>query len=167
MLIRDQLSAVMVALPVLLAMVAVVVFPIWWRRRWYARRERAELAANEELIGSELTRQVAHCLEGGLIIAFVHRDYCGFGLRLAEGRFIYGPVHDGELLAPSEFLTSGRASQERLEFADFAAFETWLAAQTTNTLAGDGNQRLTRRRLLEAVKFCRQQPKERWPTYSG
>ena len=122
-------------------------------------------------IGKELSERTAELLQQGLQLCYRHRDYCGMGLRAFEGTFVYGAVQDGHLLTPRESQEERAAypnrRDERTEFATAALFIIWLSQQCDASLAGDGNQRLTRTRLLKAHDFCRNSPRERWPDYAG
>lgn len=140
---------------------------IYYLRKKRERDAEAERLEEQTAFGNDLATQIATYLEGGLVIAFHHRDYCGVGLRFAEGRYIYAHVTDGELPTPTELAAWGWNSNERQEFTSREAFVSWLASQTTLALAGDHNQRLTRKRLLDAAAFCSKQPIERWSTYAG
>lgn len=152
----------LIAMP--LPTIAGVVIYLIWRRRHIIAMQAVE---GSRSIGTDLANQIAEYLEGGLILAFRHKEYCGVGLRFAEGRYVYGHVADGDLPTPTEFAEWGWSSYERREFLDRASFVSWLATETTNSLAGDGNQRLTRGRLVDAARFCSQHPKEQWPRYAG
>ncbi|WP_226467616.1 hypothetical protein [Luteimonas panaciterrae] len=49
---------------------------------------------SDAAVGAELATKEAQLLEAGEMLAYRHRDYCGMGLRYAEGRFICGEVDD-------------------------------------------------------------------------
>ena len=93
------------------------------------------------------------------------------GLRESDGTFVYGALQDGHLLTPRESREQLAAypnhRDERTEFPNAELFITWLAQQCDTSLAGDGNQRLTRTRLLKAHDFCQNNPQARWPDYAG
>jgi hypothetical protein len=97
--------------------------------------------------GAMLAGQLADALDRGVAVTYVHRDYCGMGLVRRPDGYAYGPVYDGDLLDSTVFPTR-------------AAFIAWLAVQSDATLSGrDGpapfdwdNQRITRARLLDALK---------------
>lgn len=96
--------------------------------------------------GATLAGQVVDALDRGVTVAYAHRDYCGMGLGRGDSGYVYGPVHDGQLLEETVFETR-------------EALAAWLAQQSDATLSGResplpfewDNQRLTRTRLLEAV----------------
>jgi|688.fasta_scaffold310236_2 hypothetical protein len=96
--------------------------------------------------GPDLAEALADALDRGVAVLYRHRDYCGMGLsRLSDG-YAYGPVYDGDLFDETLFSTR-------------AQFTAWLAHQSDETLSGrEGpspfdwdNQRITRKRLLEAI----------------
>lgn len=147
-------------LPIVIGTVSFLI----WRRRRNAKRRSVEDA---EPVGTELASRIASYLEGGLIVAFRHKEYCGLGLRFAGQRFIYGHVMDGELPTSEELLAMHWNPGERQEFASREEFVSWLASQTTVTLIGDNNQRLTKRRLLDAARFCGLHPQAQWTRYAG
>jgi len=122
-------------------------------------------------IGEELSERTAELLRQGLQLCYRHRDYCGMGLREFDGTFVYGALQDGRLLTPresqEELAAYPNCRDERTEFASAELFVVWLSQQSDASLAGDGNQRLTRTRLLKAHDFCRDNPRERWPDYAG
>jgi hypothetical protein len=107
--------------------------------------------------GPQLASLVADRLERGDVLSYRHRDYCGLGLRFAEGDYIYGEVSDG-LLPSTPDLRSWSAippKMERLVFASRKEFVEWLARQSDDALSGRelqpewliGNQRISRHRL--------------------
>ncbi len=110
-------------------------------------------------VGVELATKVAQLLEAGKMLAYGHRDYCGMGLRYAEGSFIYGEVDDGFLLVESEVKHLQAVDSERRLFASRAAFVEWLASQSDESLSGShlqdawlrNNQRITIDRLESFV----------------
>jgi len=166
----------MVAPTIFEAIVFTVPLPIIFGVLLYLPYRRRKLKLEEEAeatveVGRELAEQIADFLVQGLRLSFSHRDYCGIGLRYGEGAFVMDHVHDGELLLPSEYqayqVNWGALNGERMEFATKGAFVTWLSEQTTNSLAGDGNQQLTRGRLLKAARFCETRPMHEWQNYAG
>lgn len=107
-------------------------------------------------VGSDLADRVAQVLEAGKVLAHQHRDYCGMGLRYADGKFIYGEVNDG--LLPSDHEVKhwqAGGDIERRSFSSRLAFVEWLASQSNESLSGANltqewlrnNQRLTVERL--------------------
>ena len=86
--------------------------------------------------GTELAESVAEQLIKGYRMVYRHRDYCGVGLQWESetNRFSMGAAMDGEI-APE-------TTWSREEFVP------WLAKQTDRTLHGDGNQRITRARMV-------------------
>jgi hypothetical protein len=93
-------------------------------------------------VGAELAERVATELETGRSLRHGHRDYCGMGLELQAGVYVYAEVND----------------RERREFTTRAEFVAWLAAQSDESLSGrdqppgfPGNQRLTIARLQDFV----------------
>ena len=78
---------------------------------------------------------------------YSHRDYCGAGLEWTGPRqgFVLGTAYDGWL-------------QPERSWADEKDFVAWLAGQSDAALHGDGNQRITRARLLEFVASSKTQP---------
>jgi hypothetical protein len=120
----------------------------------YVRQTTQQAAAAKRALprskrpyGFGLAEQVAASLDRGSSLLNYHRDYCGRGLARRQQTYCYGEVWDG-ILEPSEV------------FADRGAFVTWLAAQSTYSLAGLentdpwvwDNQTITRQRLLDFVK---------------
>jgi hypothetical protein len=107
--------------------------------------------------GLALANAVADRLEKGDVLAYGHRDYCGVGLRFADGEFIYGEVSDGELPTSKELKGWSDIPNkfERLTFSTRHDFIAWLADQSDISLHGAnlrapqlvGNQRLTLKRL--------------------
>ena len=105
------------------------------------------LAATVEPYGQTLAQNVLARLRLGHTLAYYHRDYCGTGLWLNDGRIEYGDRYDGG------------ADRVLHTFDNDTAFISWLAAQSNASLARLeeenpfywGNQTLTRARL-EA--FC-------------
>ncbi len=100
--------------------------------------------------GVELASRVARHLERGGEIAHNHQGYCGHGLGLRDGQFLYVDMGVG---GADPFQYPTRALER---FADRDAFISWLAQQSDDTMCGwgedtIGNQRITRSRLLEAL----------------
>ncbi|WP_123693840.1 hypothetical protein [Delftia acidovorans] len=158
-----------------LPIIGVTIFLLSVRRK-RQKRAAAKSAHNADAlatipIGKELSERTAELLQQGLQLCYRHRDYCGMGLREFDGTFVYGTVVDGHLLTPRESQKELAAypnhRDERTEFQSAELFITWLSQQCDASLAGDGNQRLTRTRLLKAHDFCRNNPQECWPGYAG
>ena len=109
--------------------------------------------STEERVGLEVARRVADRLEDGDVLANDHRDFCGMGLELFDGTFVYGRVWDGWVRRPRVADLHGDA--EGAEFETRRAFVEWLARQTDDSLSGADlerdfyrrNQRLTLARL--------------------
>lgn len=126
-------------------------------RKRNRKRFALEVGRASEPYGAPLASAVADRLERGDVLSYGHRDYCGMGIRFADGRYIYGEVADGEL--PSELelskWTDVPTNWERLVFHSRSEFVGWLARQSNDTLSGKelrdqwliGNQRITRQRL--------------------
>jgi hypothetical protein len=100
-----------------------------------------------EPYGNVLAEEVADALDRGKKVVNDHRDYCGMGLAKLEADYVYGSFDDG---GPPEAMRT---------FAARESFVAWLAAQSDASLSGRdegpfvwGNQRITRARLLEAVR---------------
>src|SRR5690606_26254089 len=76
---------------------------------------------------------------GGLY--FAHRDYCGMGLYVHEGKFMLGTVNDGR--GPFPLVAT---------FDDREEFVRWLASQSDQSMALYGeafdNQTITKNRLM-------------------
>jgi hypothetical protein len=88
-------------------------------------------------IGISLATQVANRLEAGAMLAELHRDYCGTGLRFVDGEYIYGQVYDGLLPSSSEIHPRQEADDvERKTFRKRTEFIAWLAGQTDESLSG-------------------------------
>ena len=110
-----------------------------------------------QAFGPELAAAVADRLERGDMLAYAHRDYCGMGLRYADGGYHYGEVWDGSLPTAAELRQWGFVSaQPPLQsFSSRQEFVGWLSAQSDESLHGReldsawmiGNQRLDRQRL--------------------
>lgn len=101
---------------------------------------------NTEAFGGRIANLVADKLQNGKILGYSHRDYCGMGLKADNQQFFYGEIYDGYFNAPKIF-----------ENRDL--FVTWLAAQSTDSLARLDdekfyveNQVITRKRLLEFIE---------------
>lgn len=126
-------------------------------RRHRAKRIGLEVERAPVPYGTTLASVVADRLRQGDILAYGHRDYCGMGLRFADGQFIYGEVSDGELPTDLEISKWKEipVGWERLVFHSRSEFIEWLARQSDDTLSGKelkdqwlaGNQRITRNRL--------------------
>lgn len=122
-----------------------------------AEEARSSAVISTEAYGRELAEAVASRLERGDSLAYGHRDYCGTGLRFADGEFICGEVSDGELLTSKELKTWSDIPNkfEHITFSQRHEFIEWLAAQSDVSLHGAdlrapqlvGNQRLTLQRL--------------------
>jgi hypothetical protein len=111
--------------------------------------------------GTDLAAAVADYLQAGGAIAEAHRDYCGTGLCFHGGRFVYDDVED------AVFRSLRSSTNEPLAaFPDRQSFIAWLGGQSDDTLSGKergepfyGNQRITRRRLEEALaNWARRRP---------
>ncbi|TCS32441.1 hypothetical protein EDC30_1235 [Paucimonas lemoignei] len=132
------------------------------RSRAAAREIRRSVVMSTEPYGRELAEAVANRLERGDILAYGHRDYCGIGLRYADGEYIYGEVSDGELPSRAQLSkwTDVPAQMERRVFSSRNLFVSWLADQSDESLHGRelqdkwlvGNQRLSKRRLDSFAK---------------
>ena len=118
------------------------------------------MGSEEQTVGLGLATTVAERLKAGMVLAFSHRDYCGLGLRFAEGEFIYGEVNDGHLPSKSEMKYWHEAGDiERETFVSEAEFISWLSAQSDSSLSGSNlserwlrdNQRITIARLHQFV----------------
>ena len=131
-----------------------------------------------ETVGTQLADDVAAALEGGLIITYCHRDYCGVGLRYHNGIFIYDESHDSTIATEDDLVQwQAQPSTQRKTFSSRPLFIAWLASQTDESLSGAelklsnrfvaNNQRLTIQRLRDATNFARITPKQKWPQYAG
>ena len=102
---------------------------------------------DSEPYGAALALQVVDALDRGVSVTYLHRDYCGMGLGRGDGGYLYGTVNDGHLFDDTVFATR-------------EAMVAWLARQSDATLSGrewdqpflQNNQRITRARLIEAIK---------------
>jgi hypothetical protein len=112
------------------------------------------------VVGETLATKVARQLEAGNILAYNHRDYCGVGLRFADGIYVYGAVYDGYLPTAIEAKDYDSSSnEERRHFHSRESFVAWLAIQSDVSLSGTElsnswlwyNQRLIIARLTEFV----------------
>ena len=140
---------------------------------WWAARQAVVYGAGgfpnprviepEGNVGTTLAARVAAALEAGVVLAHSHRDYCGTGLRFADGEYIYGKVFDGRLPTSSEALPWLEASDiERMVFRRRKEFVSCLAALTDQSLSGmnlpeswhHNNGRLTIERLRKFVEEC-------------
>lgn len=119
-----------------------------------------KITSSDAKVGTSLAKEVASKLENGAILAYTHRDYCGIGLRYADGKYVCGEVFDGTLPSPEEF--EAWPDKENVEWRTFKSrshFVTWLTEQTDHSLAGKNlpqafyhdNQRLTIERLQDFV----------------
>lgn len=104
--------------------------------------------------GVDLAEAVAMVLEKGHWLAYHHPHYCGTGLAMADGQFVYDHVDDGYLRCGSPM-----ADKPLLAFPDSSCFVAWLAASSDESLSSDeaepgyaNNQRITRARLEEFVE---------------
>jgi hypothetical protein len=112
-------------------------------------------------VGMALAKRVATRLEAGEILAYSHRDYCGTGLRFADGEYIYGRVYDGLLPSTTE-AWHGQLDEDidRKTFGQRAEFLAWLDSQTDESLSGENlpeawhrnNQRVTIERLQRFIE---------------
>eukprot|EP00966_Prymnesium_polylepis_P022550 518696-Prymnesium_polylepis.1 len=102
--------------------------------------------ADDKPYGTALAEAVAEHLKSGHYYVYEHRDYCGVGLQYEEARsrFSMGMAMDGCMAAE----TTWAATDNRSATDEFVC---WLAEQSDSTLHGDGNQRLTRARLLASL----------------
>jgi hypothetical protein len=105
---------------------------------------RNRLAADTTPFGYELAENVAQ----GLVLGNLgnsHRDYCGMGLEIKNGNYLYGELYDGYMMSPTH------------SFPDRQSFVHWLAQQSNASLSRIevkdpwvwGNQVITRQRLIE------------------
>ena len=91
-----------------------------------------------ETVGIELAGIVADRLEAGMVLKFGHRDYCGIGLRYAEGEYICGEVNDGHLPSRSElegYWQEG-GGIERMTWSSKSYFVAWLFSQSDESMSG-------------------------------
>jgi len=88
--------------------------------------------------GTALAESVAAELMTGRDMVYSHRDYCGIGLtwESATNRFRMGECMDGGVMGDL-----GTWTEEE--------FVAWLAQQSDESLRGDGNQRISRGRILQ------------------
>jgi hypothetical protein len=137
-------------------------------RRRSAARQAAREAGMAVPIGNELAQVAAIYIRSGLVITYHHKEWCGFGLRYAEGKFIYGGSHDGEILTPTELAACGWNVPGRKEFDSREQFVSWLAPQTNELFASDDRgQPMTRERIVSAVEYCLRTDRSLWPSYAG
>jgi hypothetical protein len=137
-------------------------------RRRGAARKAAREAGMSVSIGYELAQVTAIYLRSGLVVAYHHKEWCGFGLRYAEDRFIYGGTHDGEILTPTELAACGWNVPGRKEFENLEQFVSWLTPQTNELFAADDrSQPMTRERIVSAVEYCLRTDRNQWPRYAG
>ena len=95
------------------------------------------MSASESTVGTRLATQAADTLETGAVLADSHRDYCGTGLRFADGEYIYGQVYDGRFPTNSEAPTWLEAwDVERKVFPQRHEFIAWLGVQSDDSLSG-------------------------------
>jgi hypothetical protein len=114
----------------------------------------------DAIVGADLATRVARNLEAGQVLAHSHRDYCGTGMRYADGEYIYGQVYDGLLPSTAE-ARHGQLDddEDRKTFVERSEFISWLASQTDRSLSGEGlsqewqrhNGRVTIERLWQFV----------------
>lgn len=148
--------------------IAFGVSSIAYLRSWRTKRLAADKVSATLVVGLELARAVAPYLRSGLVITYHHKEWCGYGLRYAEGKYIYGGSHDGEILTPTDLAQSGWNVPERREFETEDEFVAWLASQTNASLARhDSTQPLTRERLVNAVQYCLTSDQPNWAHYAG
>ena len=118
--------------------------------------------------GYALAEAVATALDRGEVLAYGHRDYCGMGLCLQDGHYIYSQVFDGYFPTDAEWADwaswTARVSNDRvheaLRFATRADFVDWLSRQSDDSLSGAhlqseflrANQRLDGDRLRAFAK---------------
>jgi len=92
-------------------------------------------------VGAKLATRVANKLASGKVMTYVHRDYCGIGLKFDGGKYVMGEFYDGYLYdCDQSWSTKGE-------------FVTWLAAQSDHTFGNPGNQRITLERLAADAAF--------------
>lgn len=107
--------------------------------------KKNRLQQRTDKFGTVLAGQVADVLHRQSL-AYSHRDYCGMGLELRDGFYMYGEVQDGCL-------------QPSLRFGERAEFVEWLSGQSDASLARLeennawywGNQVINRERLEDFV----------------
>jgi len=125
-----------------------------------ARLREEFLGPCVKTVGRDLAEAVATKLERGFVLAYNHRDYCGMGLRFADGEYIYSVVDDGELCTTAQLKEQRQniAEMERLAFSSRRSFVSWLSTQSDESLYGRdlvpfvaGNQRLSIKRLESFV----------------
>lgn len=75
---------------------------------------------------SELANSLAIALLNGQELTAGHPYYGGMGFRHSESTFIFGSINDGYICSPSEARTEVYIDENRIEFADRAAFEAWV-----------------------------------------
>lgn len=130
------------------------------RKHWSAQPKPAKPSSSAP-VGVNVAKAVANSLEQGAVLAYTHRDYCGVGLRYADGEYIYGEVTDGDLPSTKQLQSWPSIPQqmERQTFGSRDAFVSWLSEQSDQSLSGErlhpewlvGNQRLTLSRLIAFV----------------
>ena len=94
-------------------------------------------------VGTKLATRVANKLASGKVMTYVHRDYCGIGLKFDGGKYVMGEFYDGYLYR------NGRDQS----WSTKGEFVTWLAAQSDHTFGNPGNQRITLERLAADAAF--------------
>lgn len=115
------------------------------------RRSHGPQPANDSSVpfGAELANAVADTLDTGNTLAYGHPYYCGMGLAKYEENYVYASVQDGEVTTPKygkDFYDDVEHGEGKI-FNSRSEFVAWLSAQTNSSLYGDGNQRITLKRL--------------------
>lgn len=136
---------------------ALVVAVLVYISRKQRQIKSTKTTASVDPYGPALAEAVADRLERGDVLSYAHRDYCGMGLRFADGNYIYGEVVDGELPSDAELSTwtMKPSNIERMVFSSRVSFIEWLSKQSDEALSGRTlqpewliqNQRITGRRL--------------------
>lgn len=111
------------------------------------------MATSSTLYGIDLAERVAAVLARGHSLMEGHRDYCGMGLTLQEGRYCYGVVYDGWMQTPSP-------EKDGKTFEQQADFIAWLAGQSDASLSRremkeafyHDNQTIRRERLMDWIE---------------
>lgn len=116
-----------------------------WRKISKAKRA-AKARAEARRLGPKL----AELLVRGLCIARVNPYYGGMGLRYADGMFVYAPVNDGYISAPSDEKMSNEAAN-RCELSSTDAFVCWLEAYFGSAVSQGVQPAITMERLQHAV----------------
>jgi len=116
------------------------------RERQNAQLERKrQLSQDTTPIGTELATRVAAKIRQAKFFGYNHRDYCGMGLEIHDGKICYGQLQDGGMYPPD------------ITFDTDETFIHWLSLQSNASLANLdspepfywGNQTITRQRLEE------------------